>query len=128
MTITKIDQSKGWLDAVNQKLEVISMELKSESTSLFAFYRLLEHLDWTYEMSDDHSVWRRGSATMGNAVSIARTSPEHQKLFDNFKAHMWSDWKRKPNGDPDYDAGRTIPKPPKPQEKAFRTGESDATK
>lgn len=92
--------------------------------SLSDYYDELERLDWTYEMSDDQSVWRRGSAAMGKAQAQAKQSAEHQKLYDDYKAHIWSNWKRKSDGSPDYDAGREIPKPERPKIEGFRTGES----
>lgn len=95
--------------------------------SLSDYYDELDKLDWTYEMSDDQSVWRKGSAAMGVAQAHAKQSEEHQKLFDAFKAHKWSNWKRKPDGSPDY-TEREIPKPERPRLPGFRTGEADGTK
>jgi hypothetical protein len=101
-------------------------EPKQTTISLSDFYNCLEATDWTYEMSDDHSVWRRGSAAMGKIQAEAKTSPEHQKLYDAFKAWIWAEWKTKADGSQDYEAGKVIDKPVKPMEKAFRTGEKDA--
>lgn len=93
--------------------------------SLSDYYDELDKLDWTYEMSDDHFVWRRGATAMGNAQMHARVSEEHRKLFDAFKAHKWSGWKRNPDGSPNYEAGREVPKPERPKVEGFRTGESN---
>lgn len=97
----------------------------STQISLSDYYDELERLDWTYEMSDDHSVWRRGREAMGKAQAHAAQSEEHNKLFEAFRAHKWSNWKRKPDGSPDYDAGREVPKPERPKIEGFRTGESN---
>jgi hypothetical protein len=75
-------------------------------------------------MSHDASVWRKGSKAMAEVTTLAASSLEHRKLFNDYKAHVWSDWRRKEDGSPDYNAGKIISKPPIPQEKAFRTGES----
>lgn len=102
-------------------------EQKKPTTSLSDYYNMLSGLDWTYEMSDDHQVWKRGSAAMGKVEDIARQSEEHKKLFDAYKAHAWSGWKSKPDGTPDYDAGREVPKPERPKENVMRTGESNGS-
>lgn len=94
-------------------------------TSLFEYYDMLEKADWTYEMSDDHSTWRRGRQEFGKLERIAKESPEHEKLYQDMKAHYWSDWHKTETGDYDFDKGRVVPKPPRPMEKAFRTGESN---
>lgn len=95
------------------------------TTSLSDYYSQLEQFDWFYAMSDDNSVWRRGSAKNAELLETAKESPEHKKLYDDYKAHMWSEWHTKPDGSYDYDKGRKIPKPAVPQVKAFRTGESN---
>lgn len=92
--------------------------------SLTDFYTKLEQTDWTYEMSDDHSVWRRGAAAMGEIERLAKTSDAHQKLFEAYRQYVWSDWIRNDDGTPNYDAGKQIPKPERPKDNAFRTGEN----
>lgn len=95
-----------------------------EKISLSDYYDMLERADWTYEMSDDHSVWRRGQAEFGKLQALYKDKPEWKKLYDGFKNHMWSSWKTKPDGSPDYDAGRVVPKPERPKIGGFRTSES----
>lgn len=85
---------------------------------------MLDGADWTYEMSDDQSVWRRGRAEMGKLIRIADESPAHTQLFMDFSAHYSSDWHTKEDGSFDYDKGRKVPKPKLEAEAAFRTGES----
>lgn len=107
------------------------------TTSLSEYYTMLEKADWTYAMSDDHSVWRRGDSAMSKLVSISRQSPEHLTMFNAMKEHYWSNPVMK---DGVY-MGREKPKPEKPTEdtptttteplkdrdadkdKTFRTGE-----
>lgn len=96
----------------------------STTTSLSDYYDLLEKADWFYEMSDCHFTWKRGLAQFGKLQSLYENKPEWKELYDSFKAHMYSAWKRKPDGSPDYDAGREVPKPERPKVAGFRTGES----
>lgn len=96
-----------------------------KTISLSDYYTILEGVDWYYEMSDDASVWRRGESRMGEVQAMYKDLPEHKKLYDEYRKHIWSEWKKKPNGDPDYDAGRVIPKPERPKENVMRTGESN---
>ena len=43
---------------------------------------LLRRFDWSYEYSDDHSVWRRGAAEEKKLIHWAKTSPTYQRLYD----------------------------------------------
>lgn len=54
------------------------------------FYDELEKFDWFYEMSDDHNVWRRGQKEYNKLNNIACKSPEHGKLFSQYKKHVFS--------------------------------------
>lgn len=80
-------------------------------TSLSEYYDLLERADWSYSMSDDHSVWKRGQAEFARLQSIAKEGgKEYLDLYDKMKAYFWSE--------PVYEngvyIGRRLPKPPKP--------------
>ena len=55
--------------------------------ALADFRRRLQGHDWHYNMSDDPGVWRRGSAVEQELLAIAKTSPQHRKLFDAFYDH-----------------------------------------
>ena len=46
-------------------MEVLNMnqESKKAGVSLVEFYELLDRHDWTYQYSDDVSVWRRGDGS-----------------------------------------------------------------
>lgn len=58
--------------------------------TLSEFYTELGYHDWYYEYSDDHGVWRRGREDYGRLVSIAKESPEHQKLFEDYSAYVFT--------------------------------------
>jgi hypothetical protein len=89
---------------------------------------MLSRHDWTYAYSDDHGVWTRGHAIRGNLITIAaKGGPEYQKLYNDFEAYVFSSWKKKPDGSPDYEAGKEAPKPERPKTPTFRTGESSGT-
>ena len=103
----------------------MSNENQTVTTSLSDYYTMLERADWTYAMSDDHSVWRRGQAEFGRLQALYAGKPEWKELYDKFKDHKWSEWKTKPDGTCDYEAGKVIPKPERPTTPAFRTGESN---
>lgn len=100
---------------------------ESKTISLTDYYDMLERADWFHAMSDDHSVWRRGQAEFGKLQALYKDKPEWKELYDKFKDYMWSDWHKKPDGSPDYEKGRIVPKPERPQIPVFRTGESNGS-
>lgn len=57
-------------------------------TKLDFFNELRSH-DWTYEYSDDHSVWRRGSAKQSQLKQVAEESPDHKRMFEAWNNHIW---------------------------------------
>lgn len=57
--------------------------------SLNEFYKWLEAHDWFYDYSDDHSVWRKGSQSMGAIRGAVETGPaEYKKLFDAYEKYV----------------------------------------
>lgn len=58
-----------------------------KTPSLSIFYTELGQHDWFYMMSDDPKVYSRGSDRQSYLERMAKTSPEHQKLFDEWKAY-----------------------------------------
>jgi len=54
------------------------------------FYDQLDRHDWYYEWSDDHGVWERGSSDANRLAQIAKESPVHQKLHNDFTEHKFS--------------------------------------
>lgn len=54
------------------------------------FYTELERHDWYYHFSDDHGVWCRGVAESNRLQEIAKESPEHTKLMNDFGEHYFS--------------------------------------
>lgn len=57
--------------------------------SLGEFYVHLKRHDWTYMMSDDPGVYRRGSEFESKLKAMAKTSPEHLALFDAYQEFVW---------------------------------------
>jgi hypothetical protein len=53
------------------------------------FYAELQRHDWTYAMSDDHSVWRRGTENAQRLFSLARGKPVWEKLYEDYKDFAW---------------------------------------
>lgn len=49
--------------------------------------------DWSFEYSDDHSVWQRGRAALGQLQSMQR---ELDPDFVVWNEHAPSDYQRKP--------------------------------
>lgn len=105
--------------------EAFNAWTNTETISLSDYYDLLDGADWTYMMSDDHSVWRRGQNEFGKLQSLYKDKPQWKELYDAFQKYIWSDWHQTEDGRPDYDRGRTIPKPERPKIEGFRTGEAN---
>jgi len=45
---------------------------------------LLDHHDWYYEYSDDHSVWKAGCANESRLIQIAEGKPKWMELFVHY--------------------------------------------
>ena len=60
-----------------------------ENITLKEYWEKLRFHDWTYMMSDDGEVYRRGDAAHAKIKSYGKLSPEHQALFDAFHKHVW---------------------------------------
>jgi len=53
--------------------------------SLVDFTVLCNNHDWTYEYSDDHSVWKRGSAQRDVLVAICKEGgAEYGHIYNRF--------------------------------------------
>lgn len=95
VTTEEYDEISTMVDMTHIKGDVMTTE------ELRAYFYELNGLDWFYEYSDDHSVWKRGS----EAYSKAR-----QQVYRNETTYkMWNDfvkWTRgkgeRPKGD-DYE-------------------------
>lgn len=61
-----------------------------EQTSLYDYWLMLNGHDWYYDYSDSHAIWVRGSGQEAKLRAIARQSPEHNKMFEGFRTHMFS--------------------------------------
>lgn len=58
--------------------------------TLKEFDQALANFDWFYEYSDDHSVWQRGSTAHSKILATAKTSPQHQELYDLWKKRWFT--------------------------------------
>lgn len=58
--------------------------------SLQEYWDQLDLHDWFYSYSDDNRVWKRGEAEKSALLAIAKSSPEHQALYDGFHKHHFS--------------------------------------
>jgi predicted nucleic acid-binding Zn-ribbon protein len=58
--------------------------------SLNRFWRMLRDHDWTFDYSDDGSVWRRGQAEL-NAIRevVEAGGEEYKKLFKEYSEYAW---------------------------------------
>lgn len=76
-------------------------------TTLADYWDQLNRFDWYYEMTDDFSVWRRGTTRWDELRKISQESPEHMVLFNGFYKHMFTGpaWNNE-----------QVPKPSRPQE------------
>jgi hypothetical protein len=52
------------------------------------YYRELESLDWFYEYSDDHRVWKEGSTAYASAREKKYTNREFYDLWDSFVSYI----------------------------------------
>ena len=50
------------------------------------FYGLLEDHDWTFEYSDDHSVWGRGCAEERKIYDAMENNESFKTLYNEYKA------------------------------------------
>lgn len=58
-------------------------------TLLPEYYDELSRHDWTYMMSDDSTIYRRGQKIRDHLEVVSRQSPEHLKLFNAYKNYAW---------------------------------------
>lgn len=72
---------------------------------LLDYYLLLEKHDWFFDYTEDPTVWRRGQAAHAHLQQIAKTSPEHQALYQKYRDYVFSG--------ASFDKER-LPKPEKP--------------
>lgn len=79
----------------------------ADKVSLPKYWEMLCQFDWFYDFSDDLNTWERGKRDHEKIEAIANQSPEHKKLFEDFKKHMSSG--------PAYGTER-LPRPERPEE------------
>lgn len=57
--------------------------------TLAEYYDQLARHDWTYMMSDDSGVYKRGAQARANLEREAKASATHKKLFDEYSNFAW---------------------------------------
>jgi hypothetical protein len=50
---------------------------------------MLEEHDWYFTMSDDRSVYLRGSREESELKAISSSSPERKALYDEYYSYQW---------------------------------------
>ena len=64
--------------------------MTTQIPSLNKFWRMLSNHDWTYNYSDDHSVWRRGESQLSAIKEVVKVGGEEYKnLFDEYSEYAW---------------------------------------
>lgn len=58
------------------------------------FFDECSRMDWYYEYSDDHSVWRRGDEKFSQLKLLTKTNPIFARIFNDWIAFAF------PDGDP----------------------------
>ena len=54
------------------------------------FWDACARMDWQFENSDSHEVWRRGNAAMQNLVVEIKGDRAKQNIFDDFHTYNFS--------------------------------------
>jgi hypothetical protein len=49
----------------------------------------LRQHDWSYMMSDDGSVYRRGAAAESGLITAEKTNPELAGMYDTYRRWWW---------------------------------------
>lgn len=63
---------------------------KTQLPSLYKFWRMLRNHDWTFDYSDDHSVWRRGQLQLSKIKDVVEVGgAEYKELFDEYSSYAW---------------------------------------
>lgn len=76
------------------------MTITAEETipSLNEFWKMLRNHDWTYEYSDDGSVWRRGQKQYDEIQNAVKNgTSEHRDLFYQYSEYAWGRSKVQPS-------------------------------
>ncbi len=58
--------------------------------NLKEFDSMLKNFDWYYQMSDDNRVWRAGESANARIREVAKTSAEHNELYEVWSKHYFS--------------------------------------
>ena len=58
--------------------------------NLKEFDSMLKNFDWYYNMSDDNRVWRAGESANARIREVAKTSDQHNELYEVWSKHYFS--------------------------------------
>ena len=64
--------------------------MTTATDTLRDYFDRCEAHDWYFEMSDDHSVWRRGLAADAALRAEAKTDAAKQAILDGWAKHMFT--------------------------------------
>ena len=54
------------------------------SENIGEYFNRLSNHDWYYDYSDDHSVWKRGSANRDRLLNTAAEHPTYKEMYNEF--------------------------------------------
>lgn len=61
--------------------------------TLFDFYKMLESHDWTYQYSDDHRYWKKGSDEARQIDHVLEMQGsdknEYRELYNAYADYIW---------------------------------------
>lgn len=63
----------------------------SDTITPAEYWDLCAQADWTFEFSDDHSVWKRGTAEREKLCQLATLHPELTSIFEAFERKYLTD-------------------------------------
>lgn len=63
--------------------------MPSTPQNIADFFLRCQRHDWTYVMSDDSNVYRRGAAADNSLRIDAKKSPKTEQMFADFYKHVW---------------------------------------
>ena len=58
--------------------------------SLQEFYDMLATHDWSYQYSDDHGQWQKGSDMQKRLVNIMRGGGKYEQLYKDYRTWFFS--------------------------------------
>jgi len=93
------DEDRDLVDKMIEESKIQRAVLSSEA--LGDYFTELSGLDWFYEYSDDHSVWKRGQEAYENIQRKKYQNETTLKMFNDFRS--WSNGRRERPERKDYE-------------------------